>query len=92
MRKKARFIALAAALVCTANAFDDFLVLKRTRKFDSRTIGEGAGALVLVRDQAAEALGDRSTPAMTDWSTKIKADPHVTYGIASQIIDLLSKY
>ena len=51
-----------AALVCTAHAFDDFLVVKRTRHFDRRAVAEGAAALVLVAS---------SEKTMTDWSVKI---------------------
>jgi hypothetical protein len=69
-----------AALICTAHAFDDFLVVRRTREFDSRTVAEGAAALVLA-----------ATPeqAITDWSVKIKKNQNIFYGISDQIISVL---
>lgn len=69
-----------AALVCTAHAFDDFLVVKRTRNFDKRTIVEGAAAIVLVKD---------SNSAKTDWVSKIKQDKESFYGISNPLINLL---
>lgn len=69
-----------AGLICTAHAFDDFLVVKRTRQFDRRTVAEGAAALVLVASPAK---------VMTDWPVKVKEDPKVFYGISDRIISIL---
>lgn len=69
---------IKAALVCTAHAFDDFLVVKRERHFDSREIVEAAGVMLLVDD------GN-----FIDWSKQIKKDPSCFYGISDQIINLI---
>jgi hypothetical protein len=69
-----------AALICTAHAFDDFLVVKRTRQFDRRAVAEGAAAMVLVASPEK---------VMTDWSVKIKEHRNVFYGISDQIISVL---
>lgn len=67
-----------AALVCTAHAFDDFLVIKRERHYDTRCITEAAGALLLVADST-----------FTDWNQRIRKDESSFYGISDQIINLL---
>ena len=67
-----------AALVCSAHAFDDFLVVKRTRKFDSRCLTEGAAALLLEND------GN-----YTDWSRNIVTDSANYFGISDPIINLI---
>lgn len=68
-----------AALVCTAHAFDDFLVVKRTRHFDSRTLNEGAAAVVLANDGT-----------FTDWQKQISEDPKNYFGISDQMIQLIN--
>lgn len=68
-----------AALVCTAHAFDDFLVVKRTRHFDPRTLNEGAAAMVLAKDDV-----------FTDWQKKISEDPKNYFGISDQMIQLIN--
>jgi len=70
-----------AALVCTAHAFDDFLVVKRTRHFDPRQLVEGAGALLLVRDETKP----------KNWTSLIKRDPVQYFGISDPIIQLLKE-
>jgi hypothetical protein len=70
-----------AGLICTAHAFDDFLVVKRTRQFDRRTVAEGAAALVLVASPEK---------AITDWSMKVKENPKIFYGISDKIISVLN--
>lgn len=71
-----------AALVCTAHAFDDFLIVRRTRQIDNRCLEEGAGALVLVRSEKA---------GFTKWSDKIREDKDSFYGISNPIINLLKE-
>jgi len=71
-----------AALVCTAHAFDDFLVVRRTRQADNRCLVEGAGALVMIRS-------DKEGSA--NWSEKVREDKESFYGISSPIINLLKE-
>ena len=71
-----------AALVCGAHGFDDFLVVRRTRHNDRRTINEGAAAMLLVRDSKGE---------VTNWKSKIREDQNNFYGIANPIINLLKE-
>ena len=66
------------ALVCSSHAFDDFLVVARTRKFDNRIISEGAAAMLLKKNSVR-----------TPWITKLQKDPNEFYGISTQIISLL---
>jgi len=72
--------AVKAALVCSAHAFDDFLVVKRARHFDNREIAEGAGAMLLVSDGT-----------FTNWKDKITKDNSVSFGISDQVINLLRR-
>lgn len=67
-----------AALVCTAHAFDDFLVVKRERVSDMRTICEGAGAMLL-----------EPNDQFTNWSELLKEDKQNWYGISDQIVNVL---
>jgi hypothetical protein len=67
-----------AALVCTAHAFDDFLVVKRTRTVTDLTISEGAAAALLVAD------GE-----LRDWKQNIPRDGDNFFGISDQMIQLL---
>lgn len=67
-----------AALVCTAHAFDDFLVIQRERNYDSRCLSEAAGALLLV-----------ANGQFTDWTKVVKKDEENFFGIADQIVNLL---
>lgn len=67
-----------AALVCSAHAFDDFLVIRRERHFDSRCITEAAGAMLLVND------GE-----FTDWNARIQEDKNNFYGISDQMINTI---
>lgn len=69
-----------AALVCSAHAFDDFLLVKRARNFDLRTLNEGAGALLLVKDGRH-----------TDWSNKLVSDEKNFFGIADQLVQMMLK-
>jgi len=69
-----------AALVCTAHAFDDFLVVKRARRVDPRCLTEGAAALLLVKD------GGR-----TDWTSRVELDPRHLFGISDPLINLLRR-
>lgn len=66
------------ALVCASHAFDDFMVVKRTRHQDPRILTEGGAALILKKDDKA-----------IDWSSKIKKDREHYFGIADQIINLV---
>lgn len=70
--------AVKAAFVCTAHAFDDFMVVKRTRHFDNRCITEAAAGALLV-----------SNGEFTDWSKSSVDDPKNTFGISNQLINLL---
>jgi len=51
-----------AALVCSSHAFDDFLVVKRSRGDDPRVLTEGAAAALLVADGR-----------FTEWSASLAA-------------------
>lgn len=63
------------ALVCSSHAFDDFLVVKRTRQLDSRVIVEGAGALLLQKNEVK-----------TKWNEMNHKNSDEFYGISDQII------
>ncbi|MFN8944908.1 MAG: hypothetical protein ACK5WZ_09820 [Pseudobdellovibrionaceae bacterium] len=69
---------VTAALVCTAHAFDDFMVVKRERHFDSRCLTEAAGAILLKQNNE-----------FTDWSQKIKKDPKHFFGISDTIVNCI---
>lgn len=66
------------ALVCSSHAFDDFLVVARTRKFDERIIAEGAGAMLLKKNESK-----------TIWENNVSKNPVEFYGISDQIINLI---
>ncbi len=68
-----------AALVCTAHAFDDFIVVKRTRRKDIRCLAEGAAALVLVAG------------SFKDWSRERNSDEKHYFGISDPIINLFKE-
>jgi 3-oxoacyl-(acyl-carrier-protein) synthase len=68
-----------AALVCATHAFDDFLVLKRSRAQDLRCLNEGAAAALLVRDKNFNHWNQPETP-----------DPQNFYGIADPLIRILN--
>ena len=65
------------ALVCTAHAFDDFIVVKRTSYQDSRTLAEGAAGILLGRSEKTK-----------DWGGLINTDPKHYYGIGDIVINL----
>lgn len=67
-----------AALVCTANAFDDFVVIHRAREPDRRVLTEAAAALVLVEDGAR-----------TDWASRARRHPTHFFGLSDPMINLL---
>jgi hypothetical protein len=66
------------ALVCTAFAFDDFLVVKRLRKTDARDLSEGAAAMILKGDGEF----------INRWSD-IASDSQQTFGIADPLVNLM---
>lgn len=66
------------ALVCTTNAFDDYLVSKRNRQMDPRSLCEGAGAILLEGDST-----------WTDWSKQVRSDKNNYFGISDPIINLI---
>jgi len=66
------------ALVCSAHAFDDFVVIARTRKFDERILSEGAAALLLTKNTEK-----------TLWNKKFRDDPHESFGISNQLVHLI---
>jgi 3-oxoacyl-(acyl-carrier-protein) synthase len=67
------------ALVCSAHAFDDFLVVLRERRLRSSVIAEGAAAILL-----------RKSANVTDWKSKV--NPHgsreIYYGVSDQLIQI----
>jgi hypothetical protein len=65
-----------AALVCSAHAFDDLLVVKRTRRLDPRCLVEGAAAFVLVP-------GDE----FVNWSERAGSDPTYSFGISDHLMN-----
>ncbi|MFZ4402702.1 MAG: hypothetical protein ACOYOK_01255 [Pseudobdellovibrionaceae bacterium] len=69
------------ALVCTAYSFEDFLVVKRTRRQDNRTLAEGAAAVLLGPSEE-----------LTDWNDYLTKDQFLDsadyYGIADQLIKI----
>lgn len=67
-----------AALVCASHAFDDYLVVKRTRMTDARILSEGAAAVLLVKDGIE-----------TDWKAKLKRNDKIGFGISDQLVNLL---
>ena len=69
-----------AALVCTAHAYDDFMVMKRTRHYDIRCINEGACAMIL-----------ENNGEFTDWSKKISQDKNNSFGISDQLMQIAMK-
>ena len=74
------FDRIKLALVCSAHAFDDFLVVARTRNENPAILAEGAGAMLLKKNDHK-----------TEWRQKIKSINHSQdfYGISNQIIQLL---
>jgi 3-oxoacyl-(acyl-carrier-protein) synthase len=68
------------ALVCSSNAFDDFLIVDRARKLDPRTLSEGVGAMLLKKNEVK-----------TDWRGAFKKDPQESYGISDQIINYIKQ-
>ncbi len=67
-----------AALVCTAHAFDDFMVMKRSRSAEHRCLTEGAAAILLVKDGT-----------FTDWPSQVKRDEDNFFGISDQLINFV---
>lgn len=68
------------AVVCASHAFDDFLVVRRTRAHESRVISEAAAALVLKADGY-----------FCSWSDLVEEDKTQYFGIADQIVNLVRK-
>jgi len=68
-----------AALVCATHAFDDFLVLKRSRSQDMRCLNEGAAAVLLSRDKS-----------FRTWNAPRTKNPDNFFGIADPLINILS--
>ncbi len=67
---------VAMALVCTAHAFDDFFIVKRTRTQDPRILTEGAAAALLI-------------PSTGKSAWKESTDPDHYFGIGDPIINLV---
>lgn len=67
-----------AAVVCSAHAFDDFLVVSRTRRKDNRRLVEGAAACV-------------ATNIPPRWAEALTPDPHNYYGISDPLIHYLKE-
>lgn len=67
-----------AALVCGSHAFDDYLVVKRTRETDQRVLSEGAAALLLVPNETE-----------TIWKNKLKKNINIGFGINDQLINIV---
>jgi 3-oxoacyl-(acyl-carrier-protein) synthase len=67
-----------AALVCSAHAFDDYMVVKRTRVTDSRVLSEGAAVLLLINEGTE-----------TNWKSQIKHNHKIGFGISDQLINLV---
>lgn len=67
-----------AALVCSAHAFDDHLVLIRSQKNDPRTLTEGAAAVLLAPNET-----------FVDWVAKEQSDSENFFGIADQLVNIL---
>lgn len=66
------------ALVCSSNAFDDFLVVTRARKGDDRVLAEGAGAMLLKKSETK-----------TNWKQHVHRNPEEFYGVSDQIINFI---
>ena len=66
------------AVVCAASAFDDYLVVKRMRSQDMRTLAEGAAFLLLKGD------GE-----FTDRTQTLISDSEAYFGIADPLINLV---
>ena len=69
-----------AALVCTANAFDDYVIVRRAHNSDPRTLNEAAGAMLL-----------GPSPEFSDWSSEIVHDPKNYFGISDPLISILRR-
>lgn len=67
-----------AALVCTAHAFDDYVIVRRTRHDDPRCLNEAGGALLLAPG------GER-----VDWTLYAQNDPNNYFGISDPLINVL---
>ncbi len=68
------------ALVCTAHAFDDFLVVARTAKGEPRALAEGTAALVLAKSSRR-----------TNWKERLTSDEKTYFGISDQIVNLVRR-
>lgn len=66
------------ALVCASHAFDDYLVVKRTRETDKRILSEGAAAMLLVRNETN-----------TVWKDKVKQNKKIGFGISDQLVNIV---
>jgi hypothetical protein len=69
-----------AALVCASHAFDDYLVVKRTRETDPRILSEGAAGLLLASDGTE-----------TVWKEKLKQNNKIGFGICDQLINIVTE-
>jgi 3-oxoacyl-(acyl-carrier-protein) synthase len=67
-----------AALVCTAHAFDDFVIVRRQRRSDPRCLNEAAAAVLLEPDGKVR-----------DWSREMRNDPENCFGISDPLINVL---
>jgi hypothetical protein len=88
-----------AALVLTAHAFEDFLVVRRSRSQDLRTLTEGAAAMILTKaseNQSAPMAGvgalKNNLVSKESFFQNIQEDSENYFGIANQLINILSHY
>jgi hypothetical protein len=82
---------VTAALVISAHAFDDFWVVKRSRKQDPRTLCEGAAGLIFAVDQ--EKLEKSNKNYLVDMKKGLNSeffyDAQNYFGISDPLINLI---
>jgi len=82
-----------AALVVSAHAFDDFWVVKRTRKQDARVICEGAAGLILSRnsDYAEKNVKNTLNSMKKSSFHDFFYDAENYFGISDPLVNLIRK-
>lgn len=82
------------AVIVAANAFEDYFTVKRLHLEDSRTLCEGAAAVILSSQEQEMSVtkstaSDMGSYAQTDWKAKLSPDPNNYFGIADSLISVL---
>lgn len=80
-----------AALVVSAHTFDDFWVVKRSRKQDTRVLCEGAAGLILVNTEVDSEIDNKNS--LMDMKKSLKSDFFYDlqnyFGISDPLVNLI---